>query len=62
MTQNNQSIEYLQNVLTKWEEFCRMHKPFKNAIQDILARNYMLELENEELRKRVEELGGVNSD
>lgn len=54
---NNQSIEYLNEVLNRWEEFCKSHKPFKNAIQDILARNYMLELENEELRKKVEELG-----
>ncbi len=57
MTQNNQSVEYLQNVLTKWEEFCKMHKPFKNAIQEVLTRNYMLQMENDELRKQLEELG-----
>lgn len=58
---NNQSIEYLQNVLTIWEQFCKSHKPFKRAIQDILARNYMLELENEELRKQNNDLRGVNN-
>lgn len=53
---NNQSIEYLNKVLNQWEEFCKTHKPFKNAIQDILTRNYMLEMENDELRKQVREL------
>ena len=62
MNKNNQSVEYLQNVLTKWEVFCKMHKPFKKAIQDILTRNYMLQIENDELRKQVEELVGVNND
>ncbi len=56
MTENNHSVEYLQNVLTKWEEFCKMHKPFKNAIQDVLTCNYMLQMENDELRKQLEEL------
>lgn len=46
------SVEYLQNVLENWEEFCNSHKKFKRAIENLLLENFMLK---EELRKLKDE-------
>ena len=31
-----QAIEYLENVLENWNEFCKWHQPFVNAIETLL--------------------------
>lgn len=52
---NKNAREYLTKVLQQWGEFCRMHRPFEKAIQEILAENERLKAENEKL-KRGEEI------
>lgn len=49
MTQNN-SVEYLQKVLREWNEFCKSHKRFEKAIQNVLLENLLLKQENEALK------------
>lgn len=43
-------LEYLQNVLKNWSEFCKCHKKFERAIQNILIENFMLKEEIENLK------------
>ncbi len=31
-----EAIEYLENVLENWNEFCHQHKPLVNAIEVLL--------------------------
>ena len=31
-----QAIEYLENVLRNWDEFCKQHPPFAAAIEILL--------------------------
>lgn len=38
-------LEYLHNVLKNWSEFCKCHKKFERAIQNILIENFMLKEE-----------------
>lgn len=57
---------YLFNVVNQWREFCKGHKNFEKAINDILAENQSLKNKNAYLTYRVKELesklkGGVNN-
>lgn len=60
----NSSYSYLLNVVNQWKEFCKGHKNFEKAINDILCENQSLKSKNSYLQYRVKELedklkGGV---
>jgi hypothetical protein len=42
-----QAIEYLENVLENWYDFCKRHQPLVNAIEILLE-----ETKNENLHSR----------
>lgn len=57
---------YLLNVVSQWKQFCKSHKNFEDAINEILAENNSLKMRNLVLKFRVEELenkmkGGTNN-
>ena len=44
---------YLIKVLRDWKEFCKGHRLFAEAIQDLIEENTKLQKENEDLKKRL---------
>ena len=42
--------EYLEKVLKDWTEFCKGHRRFKTAIEEILKENEQLKSELEKLK------------
>ena len=61
------SQSYLLNVVNQWKEFCKSHKNFECALNDILSENQSLKNKNAYLTYRVRELennlrGGENND
>ena len=49
-------IDYLQNVLDTWIEFCRHHPDFEQALMYILLENRRIKKENEKLYTKIFEL------
>ena len=44
--------EYLKNVLDNWVNFSKDHRPFAEAIEEILKENEMLHAEIQEFKTR----------
>lgn len=49
-------IDYLQNVVDNWIEFCKHHPDFEDAILKTLLDNRRLNIEVLRLRNKVSEL------
>lgn len=47
--QYNNPIDYLQNVLDTWVEFCKHHPDFEQALMYVLLENRRIKKENEQL-------------
>ncbi|MBQ5801289.1 MAG: hypothetical protein IIW20_05315 [Clostridia bacterium] len=45
---------YLIKVLRDWKEFCKGHRLFAEAIEQVLLENARLQEENERLKNQVE--------
>ena len=45
---------YLLKVLKEWKEFCKGHRLFAEAIEQVLLENARLQEENEQLKKLLE--------
>lgn len=63
----NSAQSYLLNLVNQWKEFCKSHKNFEKALNDILTENNRLKAQNSYLSYRVNELesklkGGVDND
>ena len=52
----NSPHSYLINVVTQWKEFCKSHKNFEKAINEILSENQSLKSQNAYLNYRIKEL------
>ena len=48
------SIDYLRNVIKNWRSFCKEHRPFVQAIDDVLKLVNYQQAEIERLRDRYE--------
>ena len=46
-------IDYLQNVLDTWIEFCRHHPDFEQALMYVLLENRRIKKENEMLYTKI---------
>lgn len=46
--------DYLLNVLKEWKEFCKGHRLFAEAIEQMLSENTRLKKENEYLKTQLE--------
>lgn len=42
MTGNTNYVEYLENVLSSWGEFCKQHSKFEEALKEVLEENKRL--------------------
>lgn len=42
MNEKINSVEYLENVLVSWDEFCKQHGKFEEALRDVLEENKRL--------------------
>lgn len=50
------SKNYIENVLSNWSEFCKSHKQFEKALQNLIIENNDLKLKNQELKAENEKL------
>lgn len=42
MSENTNYVEYLENVLSSWGEFCKHHSKFEEALKEVLEENKRL--------------------
>ena len=49
-------IDYLQNVLNNWIEFCKHHPDFEHALLHVLLENRRLKIENEKQYIKIKQL------
>lgn len=48
------NTEYLNKVLSTWNEFCRTHKNIEKAIRELLEENRELKAENKKLKAHLD--------